>query len=100
MKEITTLQELTDTIGANKGLCYFSAPWCAPCKMVAPIMEELFNEGTPVVKVNVDDAPELAAKYGVRSVPTIVLLDKSTEQKRVIGTRSKEQYKREFGLGD
>ena len=54
----------------------FYAPWCGPCKMIAPLLEQLAGEfsGTlKFAKLNVDDAPELAGRYGVRGVPTLML---------------------------
>jgi thioredoxin 1 len=55
----------------------FYAPWCGPCRMLAPVLEELATEFAgrlKIVKVNVDDAPELAMRYGITGVPTLMLL--------------------------
>jgi len=76
---------------------YFSAPWCGPCRMFGPIMEEVSKE-IPVQKVNVDDENDLAMQYGVRSVPTIVLVNESgKELSRHVGVQQKsmvlENYK-------
>ncbi|CAN7635430.1 thioredoxin [Rhizobium sp. LjRoot254] len=54
----------------------FWAEWCGPCKMIAPALEEISNEMTgkvKVVKLNIDDNPELAAQFGVRSIPTLAI---------------------------
>ncbi len=54
----------------------FYAPWCGPCKMIAPLLEQLageFSGSLKFAKLNVDDAPELAGRYGVRGVPTLML---------------------------
>jgi len=53
---------------------YFSAPWCGPCRMFGPIMEQVSQE-IPVQKVNVDEDTNLSMKYSVRAVPTVVLID-------------------------
>ena len=68
---------------------YFSAPWCGPCRMFGPIMEQVAQE-IPVQKVNVDDENSLATQYAVRSVPTIVLVDQNgTELSRHVGIQQK-----------
>ena len=71
----------------------FWAPWCGPCRMVGPIIDELAEEldGDVIVgKVNVDDERDLAAAYGVMSIPTIILFKDGDEADRVIGAKSKE----------
>ncbi|MBR4282851.1 MAG: thioredoxin [Clostridia bacterium] len=71
----------------------FWAPWCGPCRMVGPIIDELAEEleGDVIVgKVNVDEQPDLAAAYGVMSIPTIILFKDGDEADRVIGAKSKE----------
>ena len=55
-----------------KTMLYFSAPWCGPCKTLAPIVNELSSQ-INVRKINVDNDTELASKFGIRSVPTLVL---------------------------
>ncbi len=70
----------------------FWAPWCGPCKMMEPILDELANEqgGRVVVaKVNVDEAPNLARRYEIRSIPTIVLFKNGEEVDRISGTVGK-----------
>tara|TARA_Y100001938_G_scaffold135222_1_gene196620 strand:- start:337 stop:579 length:243 start_codon:yes stop_codon:yes gene_type:complete len=67
---------------------YFTAPWCGPCRTFGPIME---STGLPFQKVNIDEDTELAARYGVRSVPTILKVDSSGQEiKRQVGLQSKE----------
>jgi putative thioredoxin len=76
----------------NKTILYFSAPWCGPCKTLGPTMDKLsglFN----IRKINCDVDTEMAAKYSVRSVPTLVLLDGDKEINRVTGVQSEEQVK-------
>ena len=54
-----------------KEYLYFSAAWCQPCKMLSPVMEQVGNT-IPVKKINVDEQSDLAQRYGIRSVPTVV----------------------------
>ena len=74
-----------------KEYLYFSAPWCSPCKMLSPVVEQVSNT-IPVKKVNVDEQPDFAQKYGIRSVPTVVLLEGGQEVKRHIGVKPMNEY--------
>jgi len=68
----------------------FWAPWCGPCRIVAPVLESLAQEHDGVirvVKVNVDDNPALASRYGVRGIPTIALFDGGALRETVVGAR-------------
>tara|TARA_Y100000389_G_scaffold201411_1_gene244074 strand:- start:859 stop:1110 length:252 start_codon:yes stop_codon:yes gene_type:complete len=56
-------------------LLYFSAGWCGPCKSFGPTMDRLATEGLNIQKVNIDVEPELTAKYGIRSVPSVIKVD-------------------------
>src|SRR5450759_3724080 len=72
----------------------FWAPWCGPCRSIAPILEELaaqYNDRVNVVKVNVDDNPATASQYGVRSIPTLILVKNGKVQDTQIGLLSKNQ---------
>ena len=72
----------------------FFAEWCGPCKMMGPIVDELaeeFKDTWVVGKVNVDEAPQTAGKYGVQSIPTIIVFKKGEENGRLIGFKSKEE---------
>ncbi|RGX54272.1 MULTISPECIES: thioredoxin [Anaerotruncus] len=72
----------------------FWAPWCGPCKMLGPIIEELANDldGKAVIgKVNIDEEQELAVKYGVMSIPTVVIFKDGQEVSRNVGLTSKHQ---------
>ena len=74
----------------------FWAEWCGPCRMVGPVVEELASdyEGkVKFVKVNVDEANELASKYNVFSIPTLILLNKGEIVSQQVGAASKESYK-------
>jgi thioredoxin 1 len=74
-----------------KSYLYFSAPWCGPCRMLGPVMERVGNT-ISVQKVNVDEQPELAQQYNVRSVPTVVLLENGQEINRFVGVRPESEY--------
>ncbi len=71
----------------------FWAPWCGPCRMVAPIVEEISDEigdKAKVGKINVDDQPELAQQFGVMSIPTLVVMKDGKVASTAVGARSKE----------
>ena len=70
----------------------FWAPWCGPCRMVAPIVEEIARErkDIKVGKVNVDEQPELASRFGVMSIPTLVVMKDGKIVNQAIGVRTKK----------
>jgi thioredoxin 1 len=78
----------------------FFASWCGPCQMLAPTIEELANEQdkVKVVKVDVDDAPEVAAKYGIQSIPTLVLFEGGQAKAKKVGVVPKEDLEEMMGL--
>ena len=72
----------------------FWAQWCGPCRMLGPIIEEIANdyEGkVKVGKVNVDEQPNLASKYGIASIPTVIVLKNGKPEKTLVGLRSKNE---------
>ena len=71
----------------------FWAPWCGPCKMLGPIAEQVAQktQGVKVVKLNVDDAISTAQKYGVVSIPTLIVFNGGKEVKRSVGLISEQQ---------
>ena len=85
-----------DVISSDKPVCVdFWAEWCGPCRMVGPVVEELAGEyegKVNFVKVNVDQAGELASKYNVFSIPTLILLHKGEVIAQQVGAGSKEMY--------
>ena len=72
-----------------KEILYFSAPWCSPCKMLGPIMESLSGQ-INYKKINVDNEQDLSIKYGVRNVPTLVLLENGEAVGKLSGLQQKE----------
>ncbi|WP_135556049.1 thioredoxin [Paenibacillus cymbidii] len=72
----------------------FWAPWCGPCKMIAPVLEELDKELTlKIAKVNVDDNPESASRFGVMSIPTLIVFKDGQPVDKVVGFQSKDALK-------
>lgn len=74
------------------------APWCGPCRMVTPIVEELAGEyegSVKVAKLNVDDNPDTAGEFGITSIPSVLFFKDGEElsNRRIIGARSKAEYK-------
>lgn len=84
-------------LGGKPAVIDFYAPWCGPCKMLSPVLEELSEEYSgkvDVYKVNVDDEEELSALFGIRSVPTLFFIPMEGNPQRVAGALSKEQLKK------
>lgn len=74
-----------------KKILYFSALWCQPCRTLGPIIQESTREGVVYEKIDVDSNQELSIKYGVRNIPTLILLDETGEVKgRKTGLQSKQ----------
>ena len=72
-----------------KKIFYFTAPWCGPCQTLGPIIESLSGQ-INYEKVNVDENQDLSIQYGVRNVPTLLLLENGEEVSRLVGVQSKE----------
>ena len=94
------ISELSDTtfdelIGSAESpvLVDFWAEWCGPCKMIAPILEEIAVEkgdALTIAKLNVDEAPDIARRFEVMSIPTMILFKDGAEAKRIIGAKPKQ----------
>ena len=77
----------------------FWAPWCGPCKMMGPILEEASEEWEGKIKVcklNVDDAMGIARNYEIQSIPTVILFEQGEPSKRMVGARPKAAFVEEF----
>ena len=77
----------------------FWAEWCGPCKAIAPILDELateFDGQVTVAKLNVDDNPDLAMRYSVMSIPTLLVFSGGEVQKRLVGAKGKSQLLQEL----
>ena len=84
------------TIAQGVTLVDFWAPWCGPCKMIAPILDELAGEmqgQARIVKINVDDNPEVAGQFGIMSIPTLMLFKDGKLVDKMVGGQPKPQLK-------
>lgn len=90
-----TIADFDATIKSGRVLVDFWAGWCMPCKMVAPVIEELavkYEGRVTIAKVDVDNNAEIASRYGIMSIPTVILFENGAEAKRFIGVQQKDVY--------
>lgn len=83
-------------IASGVTLVDFYADWCGPCRMIAPIIEELsleFNGKAKIAKLDIEKAQKVTEQYGVTSIPTIILFKDGKEVKKIVGLRDKEALK-------
>ena len=98
--ESTFQQEVLDNQGPV--LVDFWAEWCGPCHAVAPILNQIAEERSELrlVKVNIDEEPELARRYGVMSIPTMILFDSGEPKAAAIGAQPKQMLEKSLGLAE
>jgi thioredoxin 1 len=92
-----TEENFTKEVLEDKGtvLVDFWAPWCGPCQVLGPIIEKLAEEvegKAKIAKLNVDDNQQLAAKYEVRGIPTVIVFKNGEPKQRLVGVQPKEAY--------
>jgi thioredoxin 1 len=78
----------------------FWAPWCAPCKVLGPVIDGLAEEvrGAKVLKMNIDENPEAAGKYGITTIPTVLIFEKGEVKEKLVGMQPKPKYLEALGI--
>ena len=88
-----TAANFEEVTKAGVSMVDFWAPWCGPCRMIAPVIDELagdFEGKANICKVNIDEEQDLAVKYGIRSIPTIIFMKNGEVVDQLIGATSKQ----------
>jgi thioredoxin 1 len=99
MKEVTDATFEADVLHAEGPVVVdFWAPWCGPCRAIAPILEQFAEEQPSIAftKVNIDENPSFASRYGVLSIPTVILFENGEPQETIIGARPRGYFENAF----
>jgi len=100
VKDVTDQNFESQVVGSESAvLVDFWAEWCVPCHMVSPVVEEIGRDkgdALSVVKLNIDENPEVTRKYGVMSIPTLIMFVGGEEKARVVGARGKDAILKEI----
>jgi thioredoxin 1 len=99
MRDVTDASFEQDVLNAGRPVVVdFWAPWCGPCKAIAPALEELADSTDRVefVKLDIDANPEIANRYGVLSIPTVILFAEGEPRETVFGARPKKHFAKTF----
>ena len=90
--------EFEEKIKEGKVFVDCFATWCGPCKMLSPVIDEVAKENTEYkfYKLDVDEAEEVAAKYGIMSIPTMLIFDEGKLKETVVGFRTKDEIKEDL----
>ena len=94
MNYIKSEKEFDEIIKKDKVIVDFYAEWCGPCKMLSPILDKVSKElSLDTYKVNVDDVEEVARRYGIMSIPTVMIFSKGEEVRKHVGFMEEEELK-------
>jgi thioredoxin 1 len=100
MRDVTDHSFDADVLGADTPVVVdFWAPWCGPCRAIHPILEQLEEQtGSSVqfAKINIDENPDVATRYGVLSIPTVMLFEAGEPKETVVGARPRGYFERAF----
>lgn len=90
LKKISTDIELNELVKTGTWLVDFSAKWCGPCRMLEPVLESV-SKTNNVIKIDIDEAQELSVKYGIMSIPTLIVFKDGKEIAKSLGYATEEE---------